>query len=157
MNNEVKNGIITSIAVVIIIAVVYFMTAVFLTGEIGGNKKTTDNDSSSSSTSQREYDNMIIAGRTFNQKEDTYMVIFFSEKEAGDSLKSAISSYSKDVKLYKVNVDEAINKYVVSETDNLNPTNSGELKVSKNALLTISSGVVTSYVNDDEKIISELE
>lgn len=38
MRNELKNGIILSITVILIILVVYLTTAVFMTGEIGSKK-----------------------------------------------------------------------------------------------------------------------
>ncbi len=160
MRSEIKNGVIISVVVVIIILLVYFITAVFFTGEIGNNKK--DKKTSETTQSQKAslYDDMTIAGRIFNQKEEKYLVIMFSQENISEDVKNAISKYdssSKDLKLYKVNLDEAINKYAVAKSDNYNPTNSKELKVSKNALLTISSGVVTSYVNNDEDIINALK
>jgi flagellar basal body-associated protein FliL len=165
MKDEIKNGIIISICVILILVVVYLTTAVFLTGEIGSSKKSSTSTSeettaSDSSTSETSYDNMIIAGKTFSQSEDSYMVLFFSKKEASDSLKNTISSYdsgSNDTKLYKVNIDETINKYVKSDTDNTTPTSSSDLKISGSALITITSGEVSSYITDETQIINALK
>ena len=88
------------------------------------------------------------------------MVIFFSKKNVSESLSSALTSYDSSnngVKLYKVNVDEVINNYVKGDTDNLNPTSSKDLKIKNNALITISNGSVSSYINDDEEIIDTLK
>ncbi len=159
MKSEIKNGIIISIIVVLVLAIVYFITAVFMTGEIGGStggEKTESTQSNSASN----YENKIIAGRVFNQPEDNYMVILFSENDASDDLKNAISNYdsdSKDVKLYKVLLNEAVNKYVVSSKDNTTPSSSKDLKVKKSALLTVSFGSVTSYLTDEEQIINALK
>lgn len=167
MKSEVKSGILITVVVILILVIVYFTTAVFLTGEIGGKKSDDSSDNETSEEAQSEdvssltsYDNTIIAGRVFNQTDDTYMVIIYSEKESSDALKTTISTYdSKDesVKLYKVNKDEAINSSVNSDSDNTNPTNSSELKVKNNALITITNGTVSSYVNDDEQIINALK
>lgn len=167
MKNEVKNGIIIVIVVVLILALVYLTTAVFLTGEIGNNKNgDSDNNSTSEENANEDvssltsYDNMIIAGRIFDQEDDTYMVIIYSQKDSSDALKTAISTYDSsdhDVKLYKVNKDEAINKSVVSDTDNTMPTNSSEIKVKDNALITISNKTVSSYISDDEQIMNALK
>jgi len=103
---------------------------------------------------------MIIAGKTFDQKEDNYMVLFFSNGKASDNLKNAITSYdsgNKDIKLYKVNTDEVINKYVKSNSDNTLPTNSKDLKINGNALITISSKNVSSYITDESQIINALK
>lgn len=165
MKDEVKNGIITCVCVIFILIVVYFTTAVFLTGEIGSSKKSKFNDGTEkqgevSNVSNPAYSNMIIAGNTFDQAEDNYMVLFFSESKASDVLKNAITSYDsgeKDIKLYKVNTDEAINKYVKSNLDNTSPIDSKDLKVSGNALMSISKKGVSSYITDESQIISALK
>ena len=101
---------------------------------------------------------MIIAGRVFNQSEDTYMVILFKEDSASDNLKAAIKNYNNvSEKLYKVNLNETINKYIIGESDNNNATNSKELQVKDTALLTISSGSIRSYITDEEQIINALK
>ena len=150
MRNELKNGIILSITVILIILVVYLTTAVFMTGEIGSKKssekKTTTTNAASS------YENKILASKVFDQTPETYKV-----QDVSDDLKSAITSYSGNTKLYLVNKDEAINKYVSSDTDNVKPDNSSSLKVKKEALLTISNESVTSYVTNESEIIDELK
>ena len=90
MKNEVKSAIAITITVILILVVVYLTTAVFMTGEIGDKKKDekdeVTNVSEESQTSTL-YDNMIIASKTFEQKNDEYMVIFFSQKDTSDTLK----------------------------------------------------------------------
>lgn len=167
MRNEVKSGIIISVCVVIIIVLVYFITAIFMTGEIGGNTKKNVKDTlneqkedQSDSLSSQSYDNMIIASRTFKMSDEKYMVVFFSKKSASDSIKSALSSYDSkehEVKLYKVNVDEVINSYVKSDLDNNNPTSSEDLKIKENALITIESGKASSYLTGETDIINALK
>lgn len=157
MKNELKNGILIAIVVVLIIVVVYFTTAIFMTGEIGNKKSNSDKTTTANSTSLDNPENMIVAGRVFNQAQGTYMVLIFSKDDASEDLTSAISGYNKEMKLYKVNTDETVNKYVISDTDNVNPTSSRDLKVKKMALLTISNGIVSSYISDEEQIINVLK
>ena len=157
MKNEVKNGLIISVVVILIIALVYFMTAVFMTGEIGNKSNSDKKTTTASNNASSEYDNMIMAGRIFNQAEETYMVIIFSNNDAKEDLKTAISGYQGDNKLYVVDIDQAVNAYVKAEEDNTNPTSSKNLKVKNNALITISNGVVSSYINSDNQIINALK
>ncbi len=162
MKNEIKNGIVIAICVILISVIVYLTTAIFLTGEIG-NKKDKENkndvkETGANTDPQSAYDNMIIAGKVFNQSEDTYMVILFKEDSASDNLKAAIKNYNNvSEKLYKVNLNETINKYIIGESDNNNATNSKELQVKDTALLTISSGSIRSYITDEEQIINALK
>lgn len=155
MKNEVKNGIILSVVVIVVILVVYLTTAVFMTGEIG-SKKNSEKETTTTNTASN-YENKILASKVFDQTPETYKVLIFSEQDVSDDLKSAVTSYSGDTKLYLVNKDEAINKYVSSDTDNVKPDNSSSLKVKKEALLTISNESVTSYVTNESEIIDELK
>lgn len=155
MKNEVKNGIIIAICVMLIIVVVYFSTAIFMTGEIGRKKSKTTTTTTSEIKS--EYDNMIIASNTFKMYDDEYMVIFYSSKDSSDDLKNAISNYSGELKLYKVNTHEAINSYVKSDYDNKTANESNDLKIKDNALITIKNGTITTYVSNDEEIINALK
>ena len=152
MNKEVKNGIIVGVVVILSLVVVYFITAI-VTGEIniGGKKDNTD-----SSVSDNLYDNMIMASTTFDKSEDEYMVIFYSEKNKTDNLDLIISSYKGDIKLYKVNTDEVINKFVLSDEENSSATNKDELKVKTPTLLTINNKKITYYTSNEDEIAEKL-
>lgn len=152
MNKEVKNGIIVGVVVILSLVVVYFITAI-VTGEIniGGKKDNTD-----SSVSDNSYDNMIMASTTFDKSEDEYMVIFYSEKNKTDNLDLIISSYKGDIKLYKVNTDEVINKFVLSDEENSNATNKDELKVKTPTLLTINNKKIIYYTSNEDEIAGKL-
>ena len=163
MKNEVKSAIAITITVILILVVVYLSTAVFMTGEIGDKKKDekdeVTNVSEESQTSTL-YDNMIIASKTFEQKNDEYMVIFFSQKDTSDTLKNMISTYDssdKDTKLYKVNTDEAINRFVISDEANNSATNYNELKINDITLVTIKNGVIASYIVTEDNVIEALK
>lgn len=156
MKSEIKNGIVIAIVVLSVVLLTYLLTAVFATGEIGSNKKTTTTKTTSDEVSSL-YDDMIIASKTFSKNESEYMVIFFSEKDATESIKTTLTSYSGNSKLYKVNLDEAINKYVVSDEENKNATNSSELKIKGTTLIEINNKSITSYINNEEEIIEKLK
>ena len=152
MNKEVKNGIIVGVVVILSLVVVYFITAI-VTGEIniGGKKDNTD-----SSVSDNSYDNMIMASTTFDKSEDEYMVIFYSEKNKTDNLDLIISSYKGDIKLYKVNTDEVINKFVLSEEENSDATNKDELKIKPPTLIIIKDKKITYYTSNEDEIVQKL-
>lgn len=158
MKEELKNGIVITITVILILVTVYFTTAVFLTGEIGGENKEKETPETTEPISS-EYENMIIASSTFKQLNEEYMVMFYS-KDASEAIKTALKTYdsmNKETKLYKVNMDEAINKYVKSNEINSSATNSDELKVNGSTLIVIKNGVISSYVTNEEEIISKLK
>lgn len=156
MKEEVKNGITITIVVVLTLILVYLATAFFLTGEIGGKKTTTTKDSSSVTTL---YQDMILASKTFERPEEEYMVIFFSEKDAKKRIKSYMKSYyNDDIKLYKVNLDESINKFVVSkDEENKEAKNANELKIKDTTLIVIKNKSIVSYITDTDEIVEKIK
>lgn len=156
MKEEVKNGITITIVVVLTLILVYLATAFFLTGEIDGKKTTTTKDSSSVTTL---YQDMILASKTFERPEEEYMVIFFSEKDAKKRIKSYMKSYyNDDIKLYKVNLDESINKFVVSkDEENKEAKNANELKIKDTTLIVIKNKSIVSYITDTDEIVEKIK
>lgn len=156
MKEEVKNGITITIVVLLTLILVYLATAFFLTGEIGGKKTTTTKDSSSVTTL---YQDMILASKTFERPEEEYMVIFFSEKDAKKRVKSYMKSYyNEDMKLYKVNLDESINKFVISkDEENKEAKNANELKIKDTTLIVIKNKSIISYVTDTDEIVEKIK
>ncbi len=158
MKDEIKNGIMLGVFVIIILVIVYLATAIFMTGEIGGKKnKTKDNKTTTTTVSTNQYNNKIIADKIFNRSEESYMVVVFSSKNASNELKEMIKNYNGKTKLYVVNVDEAINRSLKADADNLYVQDSSSLKVKENALLIINGGIVTKAVTGGANIISELK
>lgn len=161
MKEELKNGIIITITVVLIIIVVYFATAIFMTGEIG-NKDKSEEETTTTTTSSAvsEYKNLIIASSTFKQLQQEYMVMFFSEKNSSETIKTVLKNYASSsgkTKLYIVNMDEAINKYVKSKESNKSATTSDELKIDVDTLLVIKDGTISSYITDEDEVIDKLK
>ena len=61
MSKEIKSLITITLTVILVIAIVYLTTAIFMTGEIGNGKKTTKDKTTTTSPSiSKMYDNMII-------------------------------------------------------------------------------------------------
>ena len=158
MQKEIRDGIVLGISVILIIVIVYFSTAIFMTGEIGNksSKKTTTTTTQFSNTTET-YDNMIILSMVFSQSEENYMVVFFSKNNISNELKDAISNYSGDTKLYKVNLDDPMNKIAKGDSDNLTVSNASDIKVKDNALITINSGSIVNTVSGGANIIKTLK
>ena len=153
MKEEVKNGIVLSISVILIIVIVYFATGIFMTGEYS-NKTKKDNIIS---TTRKSYDNLIMANNIFDRAEENYMVILFSKNIASNELYDSVTNYNGDTKLYVVNLDDPVNKYIKSNENNLSISNVEELKVKDNALLIINNGVITKAETNGANIISLLK
>lgn len=155
MKKEVKEGIVISIVVILFLLVVYLITALFTTGELGKSK---DSETTTASSEVTElYSNMILANNVFDRNEDSYMVILLSDDDAKDTIKNSVKSYSGEKKLYVVNLDEKINNYVVSKEENKAASNPSELKINKTTLLMIDNHAISSYVTDTSEILAKMK
>lgn len=151
MKKEVKNGIILTISVLVFLIIVYFVIA-FIKGEIKSNEQDTQTDQLSLS-----YSNMITASNIFNQNEEEYYVILFSNNDAFEVIKNTLSSYSGDKKLYKVNIDEPINRSVKGKNVNEHASTYEELKVDKTTLIKINNKQIVSFITNTSEIVNALK
>lgn len=153
MDNK-KGSITLIIAVLGVIAITYFVTAYFITGEIGNKKEETKEETTQKQEEVTEiFSNMILASKTFTQEESKYMVLFFSKKDLSYDFKQIINNYSKDTKLYKVNADEAINSYILSNEENINAQSYKDLKIKTPTIITIEKRKNISYISGKDKVI----
>lgn len=155
MEENSKSTLILIISVIVIILVTYFVTAFFLTGEIGNKKTSSQKDDEQT---EERLSNSIIASNTFSMKESKYMVLFYSSKEISNSLKTIIANYdsSNSTKLYKVDINEAINKFVVGEEENKNAKSIEELSLKAPTIITIQNGNIIEYINNYDDILNVL-
>lgn len=159
MKKELKNGLILFLIVIFILLTVYLVTA-FQTGEVGNKKTTNSNTTESKSDSSSMFSNSIILADVFNRSEDCYKVLFYSNKKIKDNLKTMIDLYDSkedNIKLYKVNYDDPMNKKVLGEENINDVSNSSDLKVRDITMITIKNKKVESYLNKEEDILKSLE
>ena len=156
MKEQIKEKIILIVCVLVIIIGTYFITAAILP------KRSNNNDLSSLNSSglSLNYDNIIIASDTFSINKQKYMVLFFSEKDSKDYLKTTFNLYDSsdnEIKLYKVNTDESINKFVKANESNKDASSIEDLKISGDTLITIENGKIVSYIDDVDSILETLK
>lgn len=157
MKDEIKKAIILLIIVLLILGAVYVVTE-YMSGNFKSSKSNTEEKDSVNNDAS--YDNMIMLSKVFDIGDAEYKVLFYSNKNAKESLKSSIKLYDSakhDIKLYKVNYDEAINSSVLQNEDNDKATSVNELKVKGPTLVTIKNRTITSYITNENEILSALE
>lgn len=142
-------------AIVLILLVLYYVLAVFITKELdvsGGNDSASSEiDSVSSGVS-----NKILASGIFNQKEESYYVYFYDFTDEDESISSAISGKS-DWKIYRVDTSNSLNsKFVTEEAGNANVTGLEDLKVKNPTLIQVSADKVIAYYEGSTNILNFL-
>ncbi|MCI8568036.1 MAG: hypothetical protein HFG48_01810 [Bacilli bacterium] len=158
-NNELMQGVKILVSVVILIAIIYFATAI-LTGEINFNKTSNDNVSKDVMI---QYDE-IVAGQSFTRYNSSYYVLYynFTDNSASKylSLRNAYIAKDKALSVYMVDLEKAFNSTILKEKDAKiidKPTNIKDLKVENPTLLKFEKGKVVQRISGKENIEKHFE
>ena len=143
--NSIKKYVIITSSLIIVLTILYFVTALFITKELDWfNKK--DNDTSESNS----ISNTILASATFKQSETEYYVYFYDFNEEKNSITDIVNNKLSGEKVYKVNTASAMNTNYVGETGNKNAKTLEELKVVAPTLIKISEDKIVKYYEGKE-------
>lgn len=150
--NELKKYLINIFVIVGIFAIIYLISALFITKELDWfNKDNTANQTNNSVS------NAIIASAIFNQREEDYYVYFydFDEESRDSAITTLVNNKLSASKVYKVNTKSAMNTNYVGKDSNKNAKALSELKVIPQTLIKISGDTITEYY-EKEEITSKL-
>ena len=102
---------------------------------------------------------VILAGESFNQKEDDYFVLYFNEAQISEYSATLSEYHDKEDKpaLYKCYTNEALNKKHVSSDITRQPENPEHLRVSEHTLIRYKDHQVAEYITGKDEIIAYLK
>ena len=146
--SEVKKTIIIILVAIVLLVGMYFLTTIILSK---------DNEEEKIMENAIQYDE-ILAGESFNQKEEEYYVIYYDSTDEYSTISSLISSYqlnNTDTKLYSVDLSNGMNKKYVTDGD-IVTLDASSLRVKDNTLLKFSNGEVSEVITDTSEITSFL-
>ena len=97
----------------------------------------------------------IMAGSSLNQKEKSYVVVFYN---TDDDIYSAITKYrqEKEKTIYYVDLSDGLNKYVVSNEAKTDVSSVSDLRVKDPTLIVVTDGKITNSKVGKESILSFL-
>lgn len=144
--DQVKDQIITALKILVAL-LVFILVLVLITKFVNGDFK---------SKKVRITYNDIIAGQTFNRKEKTYYVVYYSFN-SDTSIQETIDALKTEAKVYKVNLDDGMNKDYISEKGNSSASSVGELKINGVTLIKIEEGKNIEYVEGSSNVETYLK
>lgn len=99
----------------------------------------------------------ILAGSSLKQNEDTYLVLFFSTTD--DELYSAMVEYKGRGKgtIYFVDLEEGLNKYVISDNVKFNVKSAEDLRVKNPTLIKVNKGKIVENKVGKKNILGYLK
>lgn len=142
--NELKKFIIITLMLLIILGLIYLLSALFVTKELDwfADDEITENKVNVS--------NSILASSIFKQQEPEYYVYFYDFNEEKVNITAQVTNRLSSETLYKVDTSSAMNIKYVSDTSNKNAKNLEELKVVAPTLIKISNETIIEYYEKDE-------
>ena len=141
--NQIKGLLVITLILVLIIAAIYLLSALFVTKELDWFDKDEE-------TPETLIDNTILASETFKQKEEAYYVYFYDYNEEDSEISSTITSVLSGKKVYKVDTGSALNSKYVSKETNKKAKKIEDLKVKASTVIKISGEEIVEYYEDDE-------
>ena len=143
--NPIRKFIVITIILLIIMAIIYLATSLFITKELDWFSKKEKVEETKETVSDS-----ILASAIFKQKEAEYYVYFYDFYEEKDTVTSFVTQRLSGTKLYKVNTTSAMNAKYVSETSNKQAKTLEELKVKAPTVIKIENGKITKYYEENE-------
>ena len=141
--NQIKGLLVITLILVLIIAAIYLLSALFVTKELDWFDKDEE-------TPETLVDNTILASEIFKQKEDTYYVYFYDYDEEDTEISETVNRVLSTEKVYKVDTGSALNSRYVSEDTNKKAKTLENLKVKSSTVVKVSGEEIVEYYEDDE-------
>lgn len=143
-------------AVVIILFVLYYAVAIFVTKELDVSNNNDNSSSETNSNNPTSISNKILAANIFNQKEEKYYVYFYDFSNKEDLVSTKLTN-NNEISNYLVDTSSSLNsKYITSENSNPSAKSVSELKVKEETLLEITNDTITGYYEGSSKILDFL-
>lgn len=151
-NLQIKNIVVVTVIVLIFLGLFYLLTVVLL-----GKAPKVVTSSSENNTTEIQSEEILL-GTSFEMASGKYMVLYYDleDKDDASDLTSLVSSYrSKDdaVKLYTVDLSDALNKPFLSENEsNPKATKASELKLKSPTLIVFEDGKILEYIENFDSV-----
>lgn len=143
-----KNAVKYIVIVLGIFALMYLLTLLIL------KKSSTDYITKEKDTTSIQYSE-ILAGTSFDKKDDEYFVIFYDKSEENSKAETIYSDYkAKDdhKTIYYVDLSSKLNKSVVSNESNSSATKAEELKIKGTTLIKFVDNQIDDYIEGEDEI-----
>ena len=153
LDEDIVKKIYLVLAIVVFFCLFYILT-IYITNK-NSDDNSTNNDSETSEVSI-SYEN-IIAGRSFSMGEEEYLVLYYdkTDEELSSTVLDIIDSYSQKedkLKMYIVDMHDALNSSYSSDESNTHPTNATEIKINGPTLIKFSNKEVSLYLEGTDNI-----
>ena len=151
-NSPSVKGIIRTLVIVALVFGFFYLLTYVLVGDFGKDDDTKEE-------TKIQYDE-ILAGSSFSMNTSKYLVVYYDfDADDASEILSAIYTYeakSDALKVYTVDLGNALNKNSVSEKSKKDPKNATELAINGPTIIRFRDGMVREYIEGKDKVVNYL-
>ncbi len=151
-NSPSVKGIIRTFIIVALVFGFFYLLTYVLVGDFGKDDDTKEE-------TKIQYDE-ILAGSSFSMNTSKYLVVYYDfDADDASEILSAIYTYeakSDALKVYTVDLGNALNKNSVSEKSKKDPKDATELAINGPTIIRFRDGMVREYIEGKDKVVNYL-
>ena len=151
-NSPSVKGIIRTLVIVALVFGFFYLLTYVLVGDFGKDDDTKEE-------TKIQYDE-ILAGSSFSMNTSKYLVVYYDfDADDASEILSAIYTYeakSDALKVYTVDLGNALNKNSVSEKSKKDPKDATELAINGPTIIRFRDGMVREYIEGKDKVVNYL-
>ena len=149
-NSPSVKGIIRTFIIVALVFGFFYLLTYVLVGDFGKDDDTKEE-------TKIQYDE-ILAGSSFSMNTSKYLVVYYDfDADDASEILSAIYTYeakSDALKVYTVDLGNALNKNSVSEKSKKDPKDATELAINGPTIIRFRDGMVREYIEGKDKVVN---
>ena len=151
-NSPSVKGIIRTLVIDALVFGFFYLLTYVLVGDFGKDDDTKEE-------TKIQYDE-ILAGSSFSMNTSKYLVVYYDfDADDASEILSAIYTYeakSDALKVYTVDLGNALNKNSVSEKSKKDPKDATELAINGPTIIRFRDGMVREYIEGKDKVVNYL-
>ena len=159
-DSDIWSKVIIVCVIICVFCAFYFLT-VFISKDDSSSTNSNSSNKKTTETTNISYDEILL-GRSFSMEDGEYLVLYYDKDDSdlSSEMSSALSTYNnKDshLKVYTVDMSDALNSSFTSDEANHDAKDASEMKISGPTLIKFNNNKIDDYIEGKDEITDYLK
>lgn len=159
-DSDIWSKVIIVCVIICVFCAFYFLT-VFISKDDSSSTNSNSSNKKTTETTNISYDEILL-GRSFSMEDGEYLVLYYDKDDSdlSSEMSSALSTYNnKDshLKVYTVDMSDALNSSFTSDEANHDAKDVSEMKISGPTLIKFNNNKIDDYIEGKDEITDYLK
>ena len=159
-DSDIWSKVIIVCVIICVFCAFYFLT-VFISKDDSSSTNSNSSNKKTTETTNISYDEILL-GRSFSMEDGEYLVLYYDKDDSdlSSEMSSALSTYNnKDshLKVYTVDMSDALNSSFTSDEANHDANDASEMKISGPTLIKFNNNKIDDYIEGKDEITDYLK